>query len=284
MSALQQLIQLFQLTSLGNSKFQGESQDLGLPQVFGGQVMAQSLVAAMQVAGDDRWLHSCHAYFLRAGSAKLPIIYETEELHSGNSFTAISVTAKQQDEVLLRVTASFHIDESGFEHQMEMPKVENREGFFSESELMAQMAAMLPPQLQPLFSAERAFDVRLRYANNPFKGQKLPPMQQLWVKTNGNAELNRRLQQCLLAYFSDFHCITTMLHSHECGVFEQRVRFATLDHSIYFHREFDFSDWLFFDIQSATASGARGLAEGKVFDQAGNLVASYTQEGLIRPI
>lgn len=284
MSALQQLTQLFQLTSLGNGKFQGESQDLGLPQVFGGQVMAQSLAAAMQVAGDDRWLHSCHAYFLRAGSAKLPIIYETEVLHSGNSFTAVSVTAKQQDEALLRITTSFQIDEQGFEHQIEMAKVEKPEQFISESEIMAQMAAMLPPHLQPLFSSERAFDVRLKYVNNPFKGQKFPPLQQLWVKANGNVELNRRLQQCLLAYFSDFHCITTMLHAHECGVFEQKVRFATLDHSIYFHREFDFSDWLFFDIQSPIASNARGIAEGKVFTQNGRLVASYKQEGLIRPI
>ncbi|RRN04789.1 acyl-CoA thioesterase II [Bibersteinia trehalosi] len=281
--ALTQLIQLLSLKPLGNGIFQGESQDLGLPQVFGGQVLAQSLAAAMAVVSEERWLHSCHAYFLRAGSAKLPIVYETELLHEGNSFTAASVTAKQEGETLLRVTASFHIDEQGFEHQVAVPEMEEPEQFYSEADLLAQMATMLPEHLRPLFNSERAFNVRLKYPNNPFQGQQLPAEQQLWVKTNGVLS-HRRLQQCLLAYFSDFHCITTMLHPHECGVFEQKVRFATLEHSIRFHREFDFSQWLFFDIQSLNASGARGLASAQVFSQEGKLVATYSQEGLIRPI
>lgn len=281
---LSQLIQLLSLKSLGNGCFQGESQDLGLPQVFGGQVMAQSLAAAMAVVGNERWLHSCHAYFLRAGSAKSSIRYETEILHSGKSFTAVSVTAKQEDEVLLRMTTSFHLDERGFEHQLTMPEVEAPEHFQSERDVFAKIVPLLPELLKPLFSSERAFDVRLKYINNPFKGQKLPTMQQLWMKTNGNANLSYRIQQCLFAYFSDFHCIPTMLHAHECGVFEPKIRFATLEHSIRFHRKFDLNQWLLFDIQSPVASGARGLATANVFNQSGELVASYSQEALIRPI
>lgn len=282
--ALQQLVELLTLKPLGDGRFQGESQDLGLPQVFGGQVMAQALAAAMNIVPESRNVHSCHAYFLRAGSAKEAICYETELLREGNSFTLVSVNAKQQQEVIFRLTASFQIDEKGFEHQVSMPNVAEPEAWLSENALIAQLAQQLPVPLRSVFEQERAFEVRLQQANNPFQGAELPPQQALWVKTNGVVAHQRRLQQCLLAYFSDFHCIPTMLHPHQCGIFQQKARFATLDHSLWFHREFDFNQWLLFTLESSNASGARGLTAGKVFDQQGRLVASYQQEGLIRPI
>lgn len=283
-NALNRLIQLLTLTPLGNGQYQGESEDLGLPQVFGGQVMAQSIAAAMAVVPEERHLHACQAYFLRAGSAKQPIVYETEILREGNSFTVVSVSAKQNDEMLLRLTASFQINEQGFDFQEAMTITNSPSDFHSENEIMAQIAAKVPDFLRPLFENERAFDVRLKYPNNPFKGAKLPAEQQLWVKTTAPAANKTRLQQCILAYFSDFHCISTMLHPFECGVFEQKVRFATLEHHLYFHRPFDLNEWTLFQLASRSATGARGLADGKVYNQAGELVASYSQEALIRPL
>lgn len=282
--ALAQLIELLKLKPLSNGRFQGESQDLGLPQVFGGQVMAQALAAAMNMVSETRFLHACHAHFLQAGSAQQPILYQAQLLREGNSFSVVSVDAWQQEARIFHLTASFQIDETGFEHQTAMPNVPQAESFVSENAMINQLAEQLPPPLQAIFGQERAFEVRMQYANNPFYGKKLPPTQTLWVKTNGVVSTERRLQQCLLAYFSDFHCIPTMLHPHACGVFQQKARFATLNHSIWFHREFDFNQWLLFDLNSPTAAGARGLTGGKVFDQQGRLVASYQQEGLIRPV
>lgn len=283
-NALQHLIQILTLEQLDDGLFRGESEDLGFPQVFGGQVVSQALAAAMQVVDLERDLHSCHAYFLRAGDAAYPIIYETEILREGNSFSVVSVNAKQHNEVICRVMASFQIHEAGFEHQANMPDVSEPETFYSENELIRSLALMLPAKLRAKFEAERPFDVRIKYPNDPFNGHKLSPKQFLWVKTNGIAPQHRRLQQCLLAYFSDFHCILTMLHPHERGFMQPGLRIATLDHSIWFHRGFDFSQWLLFALDSPNAFGARGLTRGQVFDQKGNLIASYQQEGLIREV
>ena len=283
-NALQHLIQILTLEQLDDGLFRGESEDLGFPQVFGGQVVSQALAAAMQVVDLERDLHSCHAYFLRAGDAAYPIIYETEILREGNSFSVVSVNAKQHNEVICRVMASFQIHEAGFEHQANMPDVSEPETFYSENELIRSLALMLPAKLRAKFEAERPFDVRIKYPNDPFNGHKLSPKQFLWVKTNGITPQHRRLQQCLLAYFSDFHCILTMLHPHERGFMQPGLRIATLDHSIWFHRDFDFSQWLLFALDSPNAFGARGLTCGQVFDQQGNLIASYQQEGLIREV
>ena len=283
-NALQHLIQILTLEQLDDGLFRGESEDLGFPQVFGGQVVSQALAAAMQVVDLERDLHSCHAYFLRAGDAAYPIIYETEILREGNSFSVVSVNAKQHNEIICRVMASFQIHETGFEHQANMPDVSEPETFYSENELIRSLALMLPAKLRAKFEAERPFDVRIKYPNDPFNGHKLSPKQFLWVKTNGIAPQHRRLQQCLLAYFSDFHCILTMLHPHERGFMQPGLRIATLDHSIWFHRDFDFSQWLLFALDSPNAFGARGLTRGQVFDQKGNLIASYQQEGLIREV
>lgn len=283
-NALNQLVQLLALKRAGENCFIGESQDLGLPQVFGGQVMAQALAAAMQVVGEERFLHSYHGYFLRAGSAQQPINYKAEILREGNSFTVVSVDATQNDELIFRLSASFHLDENGFEHQAETPEFPVQESLVSENQLIQQLAQHLPEPLKQLFSQERAFEVKLHYANNPFNGGALPPKQSIWVKPNGIVANDRRLQQCLLAYFTDFHCIPTMLHPHECGVFQQKARFATLDHSMHIHRTFDFNQGLWLVLQSPVANGARGLTTGQVFSADGILVAGYRQEGLIRPL
>lgn len=283
-NALNQLVQLLALKRAGENCFIGESQDLGLPQVFGGQVMAQALAAAMQVVGEERFLHSYHGYFLRAGSAQQPISYTAEILREGNSFTVVSVDATQNDELIFRLSASFHLDENGFEHQAETPEFPLQESLVSENQLIQQLAQHLPEPLKQLFSQERAFEVKLHYANNPFNGAALPPKQTIWVKPNGTVANDRRLQQCLLAYFTDFHCIPTMLHPHECGMFQQKVRFATLDHSMHIHRTFDFNQGLWLVLQSPVANGARGLTTGQVFSADGILVAGYRQEGLIRPL
>lgn len=282
MSALSQLIQLLQLKRLEDGRFQGESEDLGLPQVFGGQLVAQALMAAMQNVPADRWLHACHSNFVRAGDPAHPIIYETEILREGNSFTTIAIDAKQHEALICRTTASFQLLEPGFDHQPPMPTF-SPESFYSENALIQALAAKLPPPLREKFAVKQAFEVKIQYPNDPFNGLKLPPKQALWAKPNGDfSPENHRLQQCLLAYFSDFHCILTMLHPHECGFMQPGLKIATLDHSIWFHRPIQWQDGLYFSLTSPTAAHARGLTRGEVFSSSGQMLATYQQEALIR--
>lgn len=285
MTAMTNLIDLLTLEPLEKGVFRGKNEDLGFPQVFGGQIIAQALSAAMYVTDIERHLHSCHAYFLRAGDIAFPIIYKTEILREGKSFTAININARQNNELICRVMASFQVPEKGFEHQIAMPKTDMPDTFYSENALIQSFVTKLPSPLKEKFQKERAFDVRIKYPNDPFNGKKLPAEQFLWAKLNELGQLpdlNQRLQQCLMAYFSDFHCIVTMLQPHERGFMQQGLRIATLDHSIWFHRDIDFTQWLLFALKTPNASNGRGLTRGEVFDQQGNLLMSYQQEGLIR--
>lgn len=281
--ALTHLVKLLTLEKLDDDLFRGESEDLGFPQVFGGQVIAQSLAAAMQVVNLEQHLHSCHCYFLRAGDSAYPIIYDVNLLKSGSSFTVVNISAKQHNKIICNVMASFHIEEYSVEHQVKMPEVGTVDSFYSENELLHSLSLMLPSPLREKFQADRPFDVRIKYANDPFNGHKLPPEQYLWMKTNGEVNITeQRLQQCLFAYFSDFHCIITALHPHERGFMQPDIKVATLDHSIWFHRTFDLTHWHLYALESNNAFGARGLTRGQFFNANGQLIATTQQEGLIR--
>lgn len=282
--AINQLIQRLTPVMITPYRFQADNLDLGLPQIFGGQLMAQSLMVAMQQVEPERHLHSCHTYFLAAGKASQPLIYEANILRKGQSFTQVMVSAYQDDELIFQLTASFQVMEAGFEHQNEQVTLPELTELLSENELWQALAPQLPPAMQKAFSVEQAFDVYTKYYNPPFAGKTLPANQQMLAKINGTVAQDLRLHQCLLAYFSDFHCIPTMLHPHQCGVFQQKAQFATLSHSIYFHQGVDFNQWLLFELHSPITTAARGMTSGQVFDVNGKLIASYQQEGLIRPL
>ncbi|CAM3851123.1 acyl-CoA thioesterase II [Avibacterium endocarditidis] len=279
---LNQLIDLLKLEQLDDFLFRGQSQDLGLRQVFGGQVVAQALSAAIQVAPQDRILHSCHAYFLAPGDSQHPIIYDVEVLREGHHFTAMRVKAIQHNQAICHITASFQMEEEGFDHQSSMPNVGEPDSFMAESVALQKLAQYIPEPIRDKFTAERPFDIRTKYINNPFQGKTLPPEQYVWVKANGEVPHNRAIQQCLLAYFSDFHPLLTALHPHKKGFLEAGMKLATIDHSIWFHRAGDLNDWLLYAIESPNAFGARGLSRGQIFDRQGRLIATTQQEGLIR--
>ncbi|WP_373100682.1 MULTISPECIES: acyl-CoA thioesterase II [Pasteurellaceae] len=281
-AVLNNLIQLLKLERLDDVLFRGESQDLGLRQLFGGQVIAQALSAAIQVAPHNRILHSCHAYFLAPGDSQHPIIYDVETLREGRNFTALRVKAIQHNQPICHITASFQIEERGFEHQSPMPQVGDPQDFLQESVMMQKLAQYIPEAVRDKFTAERPFDIRTKYMNNPFSGTKLPPEQYAWVKANGSVPADLKIQQCLLAYFSDFHTLLTALHPHKKGFLEAGMKVATIDHAIWFHRPFDLNDWLLYALESNNAYGARGLARGEIFDRQGRLIATTQQEGLIR--
>ncbi|MCR9385518.1 acyl-CoA thioesterase II [Vibrio metoecus] len=279
---LDELLSLLQLEKLEEGLYRGASENLGLPQVYGGQVIGQALSAARYTVESDRTVHSFHSYFLYPGDPEKPIIYDVENLRDGRSFSTRRVKAIQNGRPIFYLTASYHGDAPGFEHQKAMPVVPGPENFASESELAAQIAHFLPEKLQRAFCGEKPIEMRPVTVINPLKPQKAEPKQYLWIRANGNMPDDQLIHQYLLAYASDWGFLVTALHPHGVSLMTPKFQVATIDHSIWFHRPFKMDDWLLYAIESPTASNTRGLVRGEIYDRQGNLVATAVQEGVMR--
>ncbi len=279
---LNELLALLQLEQLEQGLFRGESEHLGLPQVYGGQVIGQSLSAARYTVDSDRSVHSFHSYFLHPGDPTKAIIYDVENLRDGRSFSTRRVKAIQNGRPIFYLTASYHGEQPGFEHQNPMPEIKGPEHYASESELAEQIKHLLPEAIQKTFCGEKAIEVRPVTVVNPLKPRKEEPKQYLWVKANGQVPDNHLIHQYLLAYASDWGFLVTALHPHEVSLFTPKFQVATIDHSMWFHRPFKMDEWLLYAIESPTASNSRGLVRGEIYNQAGDLVASAVQEGVMR--
>lgn len=280
--SLDELLRLLQLERLEKGLFRGDSQNLGLPQVYGGQVIGQALSAARYTVPEDRYVHSCHSYFLHPGDPEKPIIYDVENLRDGRSFSTRRVKAIQNGRSIFFLTASYNHNSEGFEHQNVMPEVPGPENYASESELASQIAHILPEKLKQTFCGEKPIEVRPVTVINPLKPQKAEPTQYLWIKANGQLPDNQLLHQYLLGYASDWGFLVTALHPHQVSLMTPKLQVATIDHSIWYHRPFNFDDWLLFAIESPTASNGRGLVRGDIYNRQGHLVASAVQEGVMR--
>ncbi len=279
---LQELVELLRLERLEQNLFRGQSQDLGWGAVFGGQVVGQALSAAVQTVPDDRTVHSLHAYFLRPGDARLPIVYEVDRIRDGKSFTTRRVVAIQKGRAIFNLASSFQIDEGGFDHSDEMPAVAGPEGLASESELWARHAQKLPEVLRARATAPRPIELRPVAPQDPFAPTAQDPSHAYWLRTAGPLPPSPTLHQYLLAYASDFGFIGTALRPHARSWVDPKMQVASLDHAMWFHRPFRVDEWLLHHMESPTASGARGLVRGRIFSEDGTLVASTMQEGLMR--
>jgi len=280
--ALQNLLNLLNLEKLEEGLYRGQSEDLGLRQVFGGQVVGQALYAAKQTVPEERIIHSFHSYFLRPGDSKKGIIYDVETLRDGKSFSARRVSAIQNGQPIFYMTASFQAPESGFEHQNEMPVVPEPDALASEQDLAQKMAHLLPEKVREKFIAERPLEIRPVQIHNPLKGRVDEPVRQVWIRANGGLPADLRIHQYLLGYASDLNFLPVALQPHGKGFLEADMQVATIDHSMWFHRPFNFSDWLLYSVVSTSASGARGFVRGEFYNQQGVLVASTVQEGVMR--
>ncbi|MGY2573477.1 acyl-CoA thioesterase II [Vibrio sp. C8] len=279
---LQELLNLLQLEKLEEGLFRGESENLGLPQVYGGQVIGQALSAAHYTVDPDRTVHSFHSYFLYPGDSEKPIIYDVENLRDGRSFSTRRVKAIQNGRPIFYLTASYHGEAEGFEHQNTMPEIPGPENFASESELAAQIAHLLPEKVQKMLCGEKPIEIRPVTVINPLKPQKAEPKQYLWMKANGQMPNNQLIHQYILGYASDWGFLVTALHPHQLTLLTPKFQVATIDHSIWYHRPFKMDEWLLFAIESPTASNTRGLVRGEIYNQQGHLVATAVQEGVMR--
>lgn len=281
---LNQLWQLLDVEALDDNLFRGQSRNIVGPRVFGGQVLGQALVAAGRTVGNDRPVHSLHAYFLRAGDADFPIIFQVERARDGNSFSSRRVVAIQHDRPIFNLSASFHVAEPGDEHQMPAPAAPAPETLDSEWELLGRHRDNLPERYRRLASRARPIDVRPVQPQHPLEPANRATHRDLWLRAPARLPDEPLMHRALLAYASDYHLLSTALLPHGRTIFQGRTQLASLDHAMWFHRPFRIDDWLLYHVQAPTAAEARGFCHGSVFDTGGRHVASVTQEGLMRPL
>ncbi|WP_419811067.1 acyl-CoA thioesterase domain-containing protein [Bacterioplanoides sp.] len=280
---LTQLVELLRLEPIGVNRFRGHSQDLGFRNLFGGQVLGQSLSAAIQTLTDSNWNpHSLHAYFLRPGNVTDPIEFEVDVLRDGRSFATRQIKASQNGKAILTMMASFQHPEEGFVHQASMPEVNGPQGIPSQLELSRMMQEHFPERVRSIYTADKPIENRVLNPVNIFAPQVTEPVKYAWMKTNGALSDDVNQHARLLAYASDFNLITTALQPHGVSVAQKDMQVASLDHSVWFHRPFRMDDWLLYAMDSPNAGGARGFCRGQIFNQQGEIVASVAQEGLMR--
>lgn len=279
---LHDLLNLLKLETIEQGIYRGQSQDLGFGAVFGGQVIGQALSAAKETLPEDRKVHSLHTYFLRPGDAHKPIVYDVENIRDGKSFSTRRVQAIQFGKPIFYMTASFQIDEPGFEHQDTMPDVPGPEGLVSDIDIYREHAELIPESIRNKFICEKPIEMRFVTANNPFKPTIDEPRRYVWIRANGAMPDDPRVHKYLLAYASDFNFLPTALQPHGHSFAQPNIQMATIDHSMWFHKDFRMDDWLLYAIDSPVATGARGLVRGQIFSRDGTLVASTMQEGVMR--
>ena len=279
-----ELINLLQLERLEDNLFRGQSRDIGTRYVFGGQVLGQALSAAQQTVDPARHAHSLHAYFLRAGDVEAPIVYNVERSRDGHSFSARRVVAIQHGQTILNMTASFHVPESGAEHQFPMPLVPKPEDLPDVAMVTAAELEKVPAQRKRWLNKDGPFQFRHVHPRNELNPTRQPPYQNVWFRLIDRVADNPVLHRSLLAYASDFHLIGTTTFPHALSYLQPNVRMASLDHALWFHRPFRADEWLLYACESPSAQASRGLARGMIFTRDGVLVASTAQEGLIRVV
>lgn len=282
---LEDLIQLLTLEKLDTNLFRGQSRDIGTQRVFGGQVLGQALSAANQTV-EDRVAHSLHAYFLRKGDHNAPIIFEVDRQRDGRTFTSRRVVAIQHGRPILNLAASFQVPEEGLDHQSSMPDVPPPEDLLDAKEYREQLAETLPEAKLPRYLFhERPFEMRPvetpRFLESESATARAPKAH-IWFKTAGSLPDQDDLHRAMLAYVSDYYLVNTATRPHGLTALTPNLQLASLDHALWFQREFRLDDWLLYALESPSATGGRGLARGQIFRRDGTLVAVVAQEGVMR--
>ncbi|OWU76958.1 acyl-CoA thioesterase II [Phaeobacter sp. 22II1-1F12B] len=249
--------------------------------IFGGHVIAQALMAAYLTV-PDRTCHSLHAYFIRPGDPKIPVIYEVDRARDGGSFTTRRVIAIQHGKQILNLSASFHEPEEGWEYQHKMPNVPAPDGLPSMAELRAKDAEKLDPKQAKFFARPRPIEVREVNPQNMLEPAPMDDENCMWFRMPAAEGHDAKLQHCYLAYASDMNLLGSSLRPHGLSWLKGGVVPASLDHAMWFHAPIHFDQWHLYAMDAPFTGGGRGFNRGKIFDQNGKLVASVAQEGLVR--
>ncbi len=276
------LIGLLTLERLDTNLFRGQSLDFGTSRVFGGQVLGQALAAAGHTieAGSA---HSLHAYFLRAGDHDAPIIYEVDRARDGRSFASRRVVAIQHGRPILNLAASFQLPETGLEHQCTMPDVPHADSLKDIGQYRREFLDRMPPDKLPRYlKLEDPFEFRPVQAPPFAESQSREPNYAMWFRTASPLPDDEPLHRAILTYVSDYSLISVATRPHIDTVARSQFSIASLDHAMWFQRPFRMDQWLLYSMDSPSATGGRGLVQGRIFREDGTLVAVVTQEGVMR--
>jgi acyl-CoA thioesterase II len=282
-AAVDQLVEMLDLSQQDELRFRGQTPPIGPSRVYGGHVAAQALVAAGRTVDPARSVHSLHGYFVRAGSPGEPIEYHVEKIRDGRSFSVRRSVAQQQGKTIFFMSASFQRAEQGLDHYVEQPPdVPGPE----ELPTMLDRLAPYPERIGVFSMTPRPMDVR--YVGEPgwvrAGNRQADPHQRVWMKIDGKLPDDPLVQACALTYASDLTLLDSVLSTHGEVWGPGGVIGASLDHALWFHRPFRADEWFLYDCVSPSASGGRGLATGRMFDQSGRHIASAMQEGLLRQV
>jgi acyl-CoA thioesterase-2 len=280
-AALDDLVKLLDLEPIEVNIFRGLSPDESRQRVFGGQVAGQALVAAARTVADDRQVHSLHGYFLRPGDPTVPILYDVDRIRDGRSFTTRRVVGIQHGRAIFNLQASFHVQESGLDHQLLMPEVPDPESLPDFKSRLERYRDMLADW----YERPRPIDTRYVEGDPIGRRHRTPqPRQRVWMRADGDLPDDPVLHACVVTYASDMTLLDTTLLPHGVGWADDSVQMASLDHAMWFHRPFRADEWLLYDQITPSTYGSRGLASGSIFTRDGRLVVSVMQEGLIRSV
>jgi acyl-CoA thioesterase-2 len=276
MDDINELVGILDLETIELDMFRGRTPESETGRIYGGQVVAQALSAAYQTI-EGRLCHSLHSYFIRPGDPKIPILYKGERVRDGGAFSTRRVIAIQHGQQIFNLAASFQLPEDGFEHQIETPAAPPPEGLLNEEEIAAQAGESQDRD-------RRIWPIEVRPVDPPHRGagKALAPVYTVWFRARGPTGDDIGFNQCVLAYASDMTLLDPSLRPHSVEWNSGRLQVASLDHALWFHRSSDLGDWHLFVQNSPSASGGRGYNRGDIFDRKGRLVASATQEALIR--
>ena len=280
--ALSDLVDLLGLEALEEDQFRGRNLDHGSPAVFGGQVLGQSLMAAALTVTEAQTIHSLHGYFLRAGDKSEPIVYEVDRVRDGASFSLRRIAAIQHGREIFQMSASFHRPEDGPSHQGEMPSAPPPEGLVDEHLRQRAISDQMPERMQAFLQQAHPLDFRSVDPLDPLNPDARPPQALHWMRAAHRLPDDPLVHQAMLAYASDFSLMRVAMQPHRLNFAQPGLLCASLDHAMWFHRDFRFDDWLLYQSDSPLMTGGRGFCRGSLWSRDGQLVASVAQEGLIR--
>lgn len=278
------LTKLLTVTPLEHDRFLGKRLPGGEGRIFGGEVIAQALMAATHTVKPERIAHSLHAYFMRGGSEEHDIIYRVERDFDGGSFSNRRVIAIQQDRPVLNLTASFHKREDGIEHQDQMPSVPSPEDLPTEAEMRRAAAENLPEDARRQMLRPRAIEFRPIEARHWMNSEKRPPLTHSWFRTVAPLADDPLLHRAVLSYVSDMTLLGTCALPHGLSWVTGELQGASLDHAIWLHDDFRCDEWMLYVTDSPWAARARGFNRGRIYTRDGRLVANVAQEGLVRKV
>jgi len=282
---INELLSIVTLKKIDNNRFEGKNYETVWGRVFGGQVLSQSLHAAYQTVPSDRIAHSMHGYFILPGNLNIPVTYEVDNIRNGGSFTTRRVVAFQNNKAIFNMAASLKKKKKGYNHQVQMPNVLSPDVLLTDFQQAEKHKDELAEKYQMFLMAHpKVFEFKPIGTNIFMRKDNALPYNHCWFRLKDKIDLPLPVHHQLLAFVSDYQLLATASLPHRKEIAKTRAYYASLDHALWFHRDFDINEWLLYDMKSPSASNSRGFARGSIFIEDGTMVASVAQEGLMRKL